>query len=184
MMRNNIPLGDQQRFGWLVSLRKLLVDWHAKGTNGVLACSALKQKYRHLLSSNIIFKIDCNNNNENVDSTSSNQQLNLLFIMLDFEREIIAKRLMERPNHGIVNSPVLLESQFAALEKPEMSDNTWILINQNGFLNKETYSESSGKPVSHLLYVWRPTEEETESVNVLVENIDEFLKNNNSYLEA
>jgi gluconokinase len=48
-MRNGISLTDADRAPWIETLRTLIVDWTATGTNAVLACSALKRTYRERL---------------------------------------------------------------------------------------------------------------------------------------
>ncbi len=48
-MRNGIPLGDEDRFDWLATLKGRIDDRRSNGENLVLACSALKTRYRDLL---------------------------------------------------------------------------------------------------------------------------------------
>ncbi len=48
-MRAGIPLDDQDRLGWLTTLRGRIDKRTAAGENLVLACSALKKKYRDML---------------------------------------------------------------------------------------------------------------------------------------
>ena len=43
------PLDDVDREPWLERLNGLLLSWYQRGTDGVLACSALKEKYREAL---------------------------------------------------------------------------------------------------------------------------------------
>ena len=50
-MANGQPLNDDDRQPWLEVLNRLMRDWFASGTSGVLACSALKAKYRETLVS-------------------------------------------------------------------------------------------------------------------------------------
>src|ERR1700728_2690098 len=44
------PLNDDDRQPWLEQLNRILRGWHDSGRGGVLACSALKQKYRETLA--------------------------------------------------------------------------------------------------------------------------------------
>lgn len=52
-MSNGIPLTDENRLPWLTSLNDHLLSWQNNHLNGVLACSALKVKYRQFLSQNL-----------------------------------------------------------------------------------------------------------------------------------
>jgi len=91
------PLNDDDRQPWLETLNKLMVGWFEAGKGGVLACSALKDKYRKTLASGM------------PEGTVS-------FVLLDGSKELIAERLAQR-QHEYMN-PKLLESQLATLEKP------------------------------------------------------------------
>lgn len=94
-MKNQIPLEDEDRAEWLEILSNKLADWEKEYDNVVLACSALKEKYRRKLVQNI----------EN----------NVVFIYLKVDLETVSKRLSARENHFF---PVgLLQSQFDILEE-------------------------------------------------------------------
>ena len=96
-MRSGIALDDGDRQPWLEGLRDLIRDSLEGGENAVLACSALKAKYRRLLL------ID--------------ERVKLVFLKGDFQ--LIQKRLSKRRGHYM--NPALLESQFATLEEPNES---------------------------------------------------------------
>ena len=49
-MRRGIPLEDADRWPWLQTLAEQIDRWLAAGTPVVLACSALKQRYRDILA--------------------------------------------------------------------------------------------------------------------------------------
>jgi len=91
------PLNDEDRQPWLETLNQLLRGWHQGGKSGVLACSALKQKYRDTLDANL-------------------PEGAITFVWLDTPKEIIAERLAVR-HHEFMN-PNLLQSQFDTLEPP------------------------------------------------------------------
>jgi carbohydrate kinase (thermoresistant glucokinase family) len=91
------PLTDQDRLPWLKLLNRLLRKWDRENTNGVLACSALKERYHDILKSGIATALD--------------------FIFLDGSKELLQKRLAER-HHEYMN-PKLLDSQLATLETPD-----------------------------------------------------------------
>src|SRR5258705_10491646 len=71
------PLNDEDRQPWLEALNKLMRGWYEAGKSGVLACSALKQKYRDTLASDMAHHA-------------------LTFIWLDTPKETIAERLAAR----------------------------------------------------------------------------------------
>ncbi|HEY2039923.1 MAG TPA: gluconokinase [Edaphobacter sp.] len=91
------PLNDEDRQPWLETLNQLLRGWYTEGKSGVLACSALKQKYRDTLEQNMPSGV-------------------VTFVWLDLSAEEISKRLAER-HHEFMN-PNLLQSQFDTLEPP------------------------------------------------------------------
>ncbi len=93
-MSNGIALTDVDRKPWLENINRELKKKAAeKGV--VLACSALKESYRELLSKNI-------------------EQLQWIYLKGDFK--LIQDRMKQRKNHFMdVN---LLQSQFDTLEEP------------------------------------------------------------------
>jgi carbohydrate kinase (thermoresistant glucokinase family) len=94
-MRSGIPLTDDDRDPWLATLQNLILEKLRAKQPAILACSALKQKYRDRLQ---------------VDRAS----VRLVFLQGDFAT--IAERLAARTNHYM--NPQLLASQFDALEEP------------------------------------------------------------------
>jgi gluconokinase len=56
-MHNGIPLNDDDRRPWLAAIHEELVRRTAHAENIVLACSALKQWYREILSAGLDMKI-------------------------------------------------------------------------------------------------------------------------------
>jgi gluconokinase len=96
-MASGEPLNDDDRQPWLETLNALMTGWFEAGTGGVLACSALKAKYRTTL-------------------TAGMPEGTVDFVLLQGSKEMIAGRLAAR-SHEYMN-PKLLESQFATLEVP------------------------------------------------------------------
>jgi len=94
-MSAGIPLTDADRAGWLDALAARLAAGRARAEPMVLACSALKRRYRDRLR----------------DADPA-----LVFVHLAGSRELIAARMAERAGHYMPLS--LLDSQFAALEAP------------------------------------------------------------------
>jgi gluconokinase len=97
-MRAGIPLNDEDREPWLEILNGLLRGWYQSGEGGVLACSALKEKYRQTLASGLPASA-------------------ISFVWLDANKELLTERLAAR-HHEYMN-PKLLDSQFATLEPPK-----------------------------------------------------------------
>ena len=95
-MRAGRPLDDHDRGPWLDRLNALLRHDLAKGHPVVLACSALRQRYRDRLSAKVP---------------------GTLFVHLSGSFELIAARLQGR-RHAYMPAD-LLRSQFDALEVPE-----------------------------------------------------------------
>lgn len=93
-MTKGEPLTDDDREAWLAALTTQLREHAAARTPAVLACSALKQRYRDQLR---------------VDAT-------VQFVHLHGDYDLVLARLMERPGHFMKAD--MLASQFAALEPP------------------------------------------------------------------
>ena len=94
-MRRGIPLDDSDRWPWLQILSAQTDRWLAAGTTVVLACSALKQRYRDVLAKG---------------------RPGVRFVHLEGDKALIRLRLDRRRGHYM--PAVLLDSQFAALEPP------------------------------------------------------------------
>ena len=92
------PLNDDDRQPWLETLNRLMRGWFEAGKIGVLACSALKERYRATLA-------------EGMPAGA------VKFVWLDGSRDLISERLSER-THEFMN-PKLLESQLETLEPPK-----------------------------------------------------------------
>ena len=96
-MASGQPLDDDDREPWLEELNRLMRGWFDAGVGGVLACSALKEKYRTTLSAGM-------------------PAGTVHFVLLDGSPELIAERLAVRKHEFM--TPKLLASQFATLEPP------------------------------------------------------------------
>jgi gluconokinase len=94
-MRSGIPLTDADREPWLDSLRDLIESWISSGTNGVLACSALKSAYR--------------------DRLAVGPEVRLAY--LKAERPLLLERLHARRGHYMKEG--MLDSQIETLEEPK-----------------------------------------------------------------
>jgi 6-phosphogluconate dehydrogenase len=95
-MAAGTPLNDEDRAGWLAALAEIIREGLASGESGVVACSALKEKYRNILRV--------------VPSQ-------VKFVYLKGSFDMILARMQSRGEHYM--KPSMLQSQFAALEEPE-----------------------------------------------------------------
>jgi gluconokinase len=96
-MHSGVPLNDEDRAPWLLSLHEVLTGWADRDGSGILACSALKQAYRDTLTGGL-------------------PAGSWRFVLLHLPREQVAERLNGRAEHFM--NPALLETQFATLETP------------------------------------------------------------------
>lgn len=101
-MEQGIPLDDADRAGWLAALHREISAYHGQRRAGeaaqaplVVACSALKERYRVQLCAGLS---------------------DIIFVYLKAPFEVVKARLAGRRGHFMPLS--LLESQFAALEGP------------------------------------------------------------------
>jgi len=109
-MRSGLPLTDDDRRQWILSLRDAIRNWIADKRNVVLACSALREGYRAGLGEG----------DPNRES--------LRFVYLKGTYEEIDRRLRSRVGHFMPES--LLKSQFAALEEPGPSEALVVDVDQ------------------------------------------------------
>jgi carbohydrate kinase (thermoresistant glucokinase family) len=95
-MKTGHPLTDDDRAEWLTSLNALAKK-QMKAAGAIIACSALKEKYRKVLSGGITVP--------------------LFWIFLQGGYDLIRERMESRTDHFM--APAMLSSQFDALEIPE-----------------------------------------------------------------
>ncbi|MDQ3101196.1 MAG: gluconokinase [Bacteroidota bacterium] len=94
-MNAGVPLTDVDRQHWLEELAASVKQWDTEG-GAVLACSALKEKYRQTLQAGLNYTVQ--------------------WIYLEGTADLLQERLQARSGHFM--PPALLQSQLAALEKP------------------------------------------------------------------
>lgn len=94
-MRAGIPLDDEDRWPWLDALAERIGQARAAERPCVVACSALKKRYRERLA-------------------AGHSDVRLVYLKGDYET--IMPRLAGRTGHYM--PPSLLRSQFEALEEP------------------------------------------------------------------
>jgi gluconokinase len=93
------PLNDEDREPWLSAIGRALAEGVARGEARVIACSALKRRYRDLIRS---------------------FAPTVRFVHLDGPQKLVAERLSQR-NHEYMPA-ALLDSQFETLEPLEADE--------------------------------------------------------------
>jgi gluconokinase len=93
-MAHGIPLADADRAPWLEAVYARIVESYERHEDLVVACSALKQRYREILARGV----------------------SIIWVYLKGTEEVIAARLRLRQHHFM--KPQMLPSQFADLEEP------------------------------------------------------------------
>jgi gluconokinase len=95
-MAHGLPLTDVDRQEWLATIARHIAEADRAGAGLVVACSALKRRYRDQLSA---------------------ASTRVLYLFLAGDKALIAARMAHRPGHFMPLS--LLDSQFEALEPPQ-----------------------------------------------------------------
>lgn len=112
-MKAGIPLDDVDRYEWLKSIHKIASKTISNNRSAVIACSALKKKYREIIAENI--------------------KASIFWIFLNGSKELIQKRMESRKDHYMPAS--LLQSQFDILEIPHESIMIDISLDQQTMVN-------------------------------------------------
>jgi gluconokinase len=109
-MAKGNPLTDEDRWDWLISLRKAAIDalspsqannFHPP-SGVVVACSALKQKYRDVMRV----------------AAYGSPSVQIHFIYLKLDRDTLIDRITKRdPSHYMKSG--MVQSQLQALEEPQ-----------------------------------------------------------------
>ena len=94
-MHQGIPLTDEDRRPWLEAIAAFIDETRKAGRHAVLACSALKRRYRDIIVG---------------------RRPDVRLVYLKGSEPLIARRMATR--HGHFMPPALLHSQFEALEEP------------------------------------------------------------------
>lgn len=104
-MKNDTPLTDEDRKGWLEKIHSIIVQITSEGKDCVVSCSALKRRYRAVLREDVA---------------------HIVFIYLKGSYDLIHGWLAKRSGHFMPAS--LLKSQFADLEEPTANETDIITI--------------------------------------------------------
>jgi gluconokinase len=104
-MHAGIPLTDEDREPWLAALHTIAAQAIGRDEPAIIACSALKERYRLLLRGGLA---------------------PVRFVYLQATEAVLQRRLADRESHFF--NPALLATQLAALEEPAdalLVDATW-----------------------------------------------------------
>jgi carbohydrate kinase (thermoresistant glucokinase family) len=99
-MHSGTPLTDEDRRPWLNAVAAWIDKTRCSGGHDVIACSALKRRYRDVLIGD---------------------RANVRLVYLRGDETLIARRIATRHEHFM--PPGLLHSQFEALEEPGPDEN-------------------------------------------------------------
>ncbi|MGB7097939.1 MAG: gluconokinase [Xanthobacteraceae bacterium] len=103
-MHNGIPLTDEDRLPWLAAIAAWIDHSRRSGGHAVVACSALKRRYRDVLIGD---------------------RADVRLVYLKGDEALIARRIATRHEHFMPRS--LLHSQFETLEEPGPDENPIIV---------------------------------------------------------
>ncbi|KAJ5640540.1 Shikimate kinase [Penicillium herquei] len=121
-MGNGIPLTDADRWDWLISLRQAATDALSPSESNnfhppagvVVACSALKKKYRDVMRV----------------ATYGEPAVQIHFVYLKLTEAVLMQRVSQRQAHYMKSD--MVKSQLAALEEPRENEWDAITINVEG----------------------------------------------------
>lgn len=95
-MSDGVPLTDEDRWPWLASIKDRIGRCVETGTDAVITCSALRQRYRSFLAEGVP---------------------DIRFVYLRGDASTILARMQSRESHYMKSG--MLDSQLASLEEPD-----------------------------------------------------------------
>lgn len=119
-MARGISLDDADREPWLQAVRERILSFQGEEAEAVLACSALKQRYRDRLS----------------------RGTRIQWVYLKADRVLLETRLSDREGHFA--SPNILSGQLADLEEPLNA--LWIDVRPNPIILVEEIMRRIARP--------------------------------------
>ena len=126
-MKGGIPLDDADRAPWLAAIAAWIDRQAQAGAPGVVACSALKRRYRQVLTDGRSF---------------------VRIVYLEGDRNIIRERIEAR-KHAYFPA-VLLDSQFEALEPPGPDEHPIVVdVSQPLEVQVKTIIEAAGSVIDN-----------------------------------
>lgn len=108
-MGNGIPLTDEDRWDWLIILRKEAIKHLENSNTVVVTCSALKRKYRDVIRV----------------ANYHHPSVQIHYIYLKLDEEVLQQRVAARVGHYMKAD--MVHSQMATLEEPDVDYETDVL---------------------------------------------------------
>lgn len=103
-MSSGVPLTDEDRWSWLVALKNEAVHCLGSSDSVVIACSALKRRYRDILR----------------QASQEQDMIRVHFVFLTLDEKLLRNRIMKRTGHYMKED--MIESQLLALEMPDAKE--------------------------------------------------------------
>lgn len=108
-MSSGIPLNDQDRWDWLITLKNEAVKRLESNNACVVTCSALKKKYRDVIRV----------------ANYEHPSVQIHFVFLKLDEEVLQQRVKERVGHYM--KAEMVHSQMVALEEPDVNVETDVI---------------------------------------------------------
>ncbi|KAK6511914.1 hypothetical protein TWF481_000818 [Arthrobotrys musiformis] len=116
-MSDGIPLTDEDRWGWLDTLRHKASEELESGAMGcVVTCSALKRRYRDFIR----------------QVGQAEVGIVVRFVYLRADVDLLIQRVKARKNHFMKDD--MVRSQFVALEEPDSTEPDVVSVDVSGSL--------------------------------------------------
>jgi gluconokinase len=123
-MASGHPLNDEDRAGWLATIAQLMRDEMALGESVIVACSALKAKYRQMLfapaASHTASSVQTAEAAPTPAAVDPRRCPRLFLVHLDGSSALLSARMAARKGHFM--KPDMLTSQLATLEPPTQEE--------------------------------------------------------------
>lgn len=115
-MANGVPLTDEDRWGWLATLRNEAVTRLVTGDANeyIVTCSCLKRRYRDVIRV----------------AGKESEEIMVRFVYLRADEELVLGRVRAREGHYMKAG--MVHSQFVALEEPDNDEVDVITVDVNG----------------------------------------------------
>lgn len=137
-MASGIPLTDDDRWGWLDTLRDEAVAKLRGDADGcIVTCSCLKRRYRDVVRT--------------AGTESQAQKVLVRFMYLRADEELVLGRVRARKGHYMKDA--MVRSQFAALEEPASDEVDVVTVDVSG-----TKSDGQCSALGKLLQCMRAEE--------------------------
>ncbi len=103
-MANGIPLTDEDRWDWLITLREEAVKRLHQSDGAIVTCSALRHRYRDVMR----------------QATYFHSTIHIHFIYLSASEELLLQRVGARKGHYMHSN--MVHSQMLSLEPPDSDE--------------------------------------------------------------